>query len=823
MRCKAPDSGEPSCRKAASRCAALSRCITGAALALVLAAAAPAPADQIEAEAARILASMSVEDKVGQIIMPDIAAITPADVAEHRFGAILNGGNSKPGNNVRAPPAAWLALADAMWDASTAPRAGGGPIIPTLWATDAVHGHNNVVGATLFPHNIGLGATRDADLVRAIGRATAREIIATGLDWSFAPTIAVATDPRWGRTYESFSADPAVVASLGRALVEGLQGLPGQPAGVLATAKHFVGDGGTGGVDQGDVRGDVNAILAVHGAPYPPVIAAGVQTVMASFSSINGVKMHGNAALLTGLLKDRMGFDGLVVGDWNGHGRVPGCSNARCPQSIVAGLDMFMVPEDWRALKANTLADVKSGAIPMTRLDDAVRRILRVKLRFDAWARGRPSARAAAVSAGIGHRDHRALARLAVARSLVLLKNNGGVLPIRRGARVLVAGDGADSVAMQAGGWTISWQGGGDLTNADFPGAQTIWAGLRQAIEAAGGTATLSADGRFSARPDVAVVIFGETPYAEFVGDVASLELPDQRPLALMRQLRAQGVPVVAVLLSGRPLWTNRELNAADAFVAAWLPGSEGGGIADVLLAGGMDFSGRLPFDWPAAAIPDNRGGRWPAPIFAIGHGLSYAAPATLGMLSEAPGTVAVANETINLMRAGVAIAPYRALLLGRDGQAMPITGPRAATRDGTLTIQSQDRTAQEDARRLVWLGPGAFALRGPAAAGSGPLLHHGQSLVITYAVTAGPQAGAALTVSCGQGCTGVLDITSSLRRVAGTGWRTARIAPHCFRRVDGPAEANEAALAIRSEGPLDFSLAGAAVGPAAAGDGCGL
>lgn len=786
----------------------------------------------IEAEIDRLLAAMTLEQKVAQTIMPDIAAITPADVAEHRFGAILNGGNSSPGGNERAPVAAWLALADAFWDASTGPRADGGPAIPTLWATDAVHGHNNVVGATLFPHNIGLGAAGDAALVRAIGQATAREIAATGIDWTFAPTLAIARNDRWGRTYESYSEDPAVVVRLGRAMVEGLQGVPGTPGflrgdSVLATAKHFVADGGTEGVDQGDVRGDVAAILALHGAPYPAAIDAGVQTAMASFSSINGDKMHGSKALLTGVLKGDMGFDGLVVGDWNGHGQLPGCTNARCPATINAGLDMFMVPEDWKALKANTIADVRAGAIPMARLDDAVRRILRVKLRYDAWAKGRPSTRDAARRPDLlGHPDHRALAREAVAKSLVLLKNNGGVLPIRRGARVLVAGDAADSMAMQAGGWSISWQGGGDLANGDFPGGTTIWAGLDAAIRAGGGTATLSPDGRFSAaRPDVAIVVFGEKPYAEFSGDLPSLAFADDAPLALMKQLKAAGVPVVALFLSGRPMWVNRELNAADAFVAAWLPGSEGGGVADVLVEGAAvrDFRGRLPFSWPARATDSpNAGDTAVVPLFPLGFGLGYAAPATLAPLGEESGIRAGSGATAAIMRAGRAIAPNTALLVDKAGAEHPVLAPRAATPDGALDLRARDRAAQEDARQLTWTAPAAFRLRGPipaALADAAP----GMALVIQYDVTRRPAGPVQLAVACGPACRATLDVAAGLVIAEGKGWRTARIALSCFVRAAGAAAPDAPILSLSTSAALAIGLSDIALVPANGEERCTL
>ena len=425
---------------------------------LPLSACATVPADKasvpVASESATIdglLARMSLERKVAQLIMPDIASVTPVDMRAYRFGTILNGGNSGPGGNDKAPPAEWLALADAFWDASVAPLPGGEPAIPVLWATDAVHGHSNLGEATIYPHNIGLGATRDPALIERIGAATAAEIAVTGIDWTFAPTLAVATDDRWGRTYESYSQDPALVAILGEAMIRGLQGNPGTPGflddrHVLATAKHFFADGGTGGKDRGDARGGLAELKSIHAAPYKPAIAAGVQTAMASFSSVNGEKMHGSRTFLTEYLRGELGFDGVVVGDWNGHGELAGCTNADCPRALLAGLDIYMVPEDWKALHARLVAQVRDGTIPASRLDQAVRRILLLKQRYGLFAKPRPSARALAGNWQVlGSPEHRALAREAVRKSLVLLKNDG-VLPLKASAKVLVAGADRKSV-----------------------------------------------------------------------------------------------------------------------------------------------------------------------------------------------------------------------------------------------------------------------------------------------------------------------------------------------------------------------------------------
>ncbi|RZM09723.1 MAG: glycoside hydrolase family 3 protein, partial [Sphingomonas sp.] len=431
------------------------------------AATSPIPHDAaMEARITALMARMSLEQKVGQVVQGDIASITPDDVRRYHLGSVFNGGNSDPGGRYNAPAKDWLALADAFWDASTAPQ-GKLPRIPAIWGIDAVHGHSNVVGATLFPHNIGLGAMRDPALMRRIGAATAIEMRVTGIDWTFAPTIAVVRDDRWGRTYEGFGETPEIATSYAGPLVEGLQGRIGdrdwlKGPHVVATAKHFLGDGGTrGGKDQGDAVIGETALRDLFSPPYYAALKAGVQSVMASFSGWNGAKMSGNASLLTGVLKDRMGFDGVVVGDWNSHGQVAGCTNVNCPAAIKAGLDVYMAPDSWKGIWETTLAGVKAGTIPMARLDDAVRRVLRVKFRAGIFEAARPSARPYAGRYELlASPEHKAIARQAVAESLVLLKNTG-VLPLKPGASILVAGDAADDVARQSGGWTLSWQGTG--------------------------------------------------------------------------------------------------------------------------------------------------------------------------------------------------------------------------------------------------------------------------------------------------------------------------------------------------------------------------
>jgi beta-glucosidase len=693
---------------------------------------------------------MSLPHKVAQLIQPDISTITPQDMRRYRFGSYLNGGNSGPGGDDKAPAKAWLALADAFWDASSAPLPDGEPAIPAIWGTDAVHGHNNVIGATLFPHNVALGAANDPDLMRRIGGAAAAEIAVTGIDWAFAPTLAVARDTRWGRSYESLSEDPARVARLGVPMVEGLQGLPGTPGfldqrHVLATIKHFFGDGGTGGIDRGDTTGPIADLERIHVAPYPPAIAAGAQTVMASFSSVNGAKMHGDRDLLTGLLRDRLHFDGLVVGDWNGHGLVPGCTNTDCPQALLAGLDIFMVPEDWRGLYDSTLREVVDGTIPIARIDQAVRRVLRVKLRYGLLDKPRPSLRELGGHWDqLGSPDHRAIAREAVRKSLVLLKNDG-LLPLRAGARVLVAGQAADAIARQSGGWTISWQGGGDLTNADFPGATSLYAGLARALRAGGGAAELSIDGHFATRPDAAIVVFGEAAYAEYAGDSPDHALHDSEGLTLLRKFHAAHIPTVAVLLSGRPLWTSREMMLADAFVAAWLPGSEGEGLADVLIGdttarARYDFTGRLPFHWPATCRDDA------PPAFAIGAGGSYAAPPQRPVLTLRCAAPAASSTTVLFHRVlGDAIA----VTVRSDEAAPPQALPALVGNDGAgvVSVSTFDAHAQEDGRRIEWRKAGLVSFALPRAV---PAKDH--ALVIEYQADPGRTGTIRVAAECA-GC----------------------------------------------------------------------
>ncbi|MEL6347272.1 MAG: glycoside hydrolase family 3 protein [Myxococcota bacterium] len=508
-------------------------------------------------------------------------------------------------------------------------------------------------GATIFPHNMGLGAANDPELMERIGQATAREILATGVEWTFAPTLAVARDDHWGRTYESYAEDPEIVGVLGAAIIRGLQGgLAGDDGAIIACAKHWVGDGGTHlGFDQGETTLPEETLRALHIAPYYPALAANVLTVMASYNSWNGLKCHGHKYLLTDVLKNEMGFRGFVVSDWNGVEQVAPKYVDAVQLSVNAGVDMYMVPQKWQRHIEIMTQLVENGRIPMARIDDAVRRILRVKLAYGLFDRVRPADRPHSNAASFGGADHRAIAREAVRKSLVLLKNDGGLLPLGKDARILVAGKNADNLGHQCGGFTYAWQG---TSGPDkLPGGTSIWTGIQQIAPGA----VLSPDGEAAHKDrfDVAIVVIGERPYAEGMGDLRGSEeaatdaiAPGSAPipppvaggsghiedeegtfvwqrmqaygkvldlavnhpedLEVLNRVTDQGIPVVLVLVSGRPLVMNEAIDQAQAFVAAFLPGTEGAGVADVLF-GDHDFQGRLSFSWPVADLDNpNRG-----------------------------------------------------------------------------------------------------------------------------------------------------------------------------------------------------------------------
>ena len=626
----------------------------------------PLPLDpEIEAQIDEILPKLTLEQKVGQVIQGDTGSLTPEDVKKYRLGSVLSGGNSAPGPLPYAETKAWLEMADKYYNASIDDE-DVEIAIPIIWGIDAVHGHANLKGSIIFPHNIGLGAMNNPDLIEQIASITAHELTVSGHDWTFAPTLAVPQDLRWGRSYEGFSENPDLVKSYGDRIVIGLQGEFGSEnfmgdGRVISSAKHFLADGATeNGVDQGDALITEKELSKVHAAGYYSSIPAGVQTVMASFSSWQGRKLHGDKELLTDVLKGKMGFNGFVVGDWNGHGQVPGCVNTDCPQSLNAGLDMYMAPDSWKGLYESTLQHVKDGTIAMERLDDAVRRILRVKLLSGIFQKGAPSTRANAGNENLlALPEHKNVARQAVRESLVLLKNNNQLLPIDPSKTILVVGDGASSISKASGGWTLSWQGTGH-SNDKFPNGESILEGIEKTVDDAGGKLIFSKDGDTSIKADVVIAVYGEDPYAEFQGDRENLAFtPNGFDTNKLSTYKENGIPIVSVFLSGRPMWANTEINNSDSFVAAWLPGSEGGGVSDMLFKTdpSFDFTGRLSFTWPASALVSKNNNQ---ALFEIGYGLSFTSINQIDFLSENSGLenseIASTGEYFNK---GDVVAPW--------------------------------------------------------------------------------------------------------------------------------------------------------------------
>ncbi|MBO9707707.1 MAG: exo 1,3/1,4-beta-D-glucan glucohydrolase [Caulobacter sp.] len=767
---------------------------------------------QTEAFVDSLLAKLTLEEKVGQMIQGDFASIKPEDLKTYPLGSLLVGGSSPPIDAPdRSPIGPWVKSIEA-YRAGAAARQGG-THIPLMFGIDSVHGNNNIVGATLFPHNSALGAMRDPELIRKIGAATAQETLASGFEWAFGPTLTVPRDDRWGRAYEGYSEDPEIVRQYAREMILGLQGAVSegglvQRGHVAASAKHFLGDGGTHeGKDQGDTQVSEQELIRLHAQGYVPAINAGTLTVMASFSSWNGEKMHGNKSLLTDVLKGKMGFDGFVVGDWNGHGQVDGCTTKNCPQAANAGLDMYMAPDSWKELFQNTVAQAKSGEIPMARIDDAVRRILRVKAKMGLFQDARPLENKEAV---VGSPEHRAIARQAVRESLVLLKNNG-VLPVKASANILVAGSGADDIGQQSGGWTLSWQGTGN-TRADFPNAQSIYEGLKEAVAASGGTAVLSVDGSFQKKPDVAIVVFGETPYAEGVGDIKTLEYQagNKANLALLKKLKAAGVPVVSVFLSGRPLWVNPEINASDAFVAAWLPGSEGGGVADVLVGDKAgkprnDFRGKLSFSWPKTAgqFTLNRGDKNYDPQFAYGYGLSYARPGKVGALSEKPGFKIDTDNVSNYFVGGKTPSPFAFALT-------PTTSVKIRPVDAG--------NVQEAGREITFAGDaaGTAAIKADKAFDLTFQTNADIDLLIDYRLDAKPTAP--VTLSIGEG---KLDITPMLDASPLGEWKSLKVSLKCFQAAGTDVKAVTTPFELSTAGRLVVSLQSAKLTTDPAGATC--
>ncbi|RKY43967.1 MAG: beta-glucosidase [Candidatus Neomarinimicrobiota bacterium] len=567
----------------------------------------------IEKEIDRLLSQMTLEEKVGQMTQVDIRYIKkPEDVIKYGFGSILSGGGATPTPNT---PEAWADLYDSLQTLALRTRLG----IPIIYGIDAVHGHNNVKGAVIFPHNIGMGATRNPDLVKKACEITAVEVAATGIDWTFGPCVAVTRDERWGRTYESFGESPDLVSEMAKAEVEGFQGTSlDDPLSIVACAKHFIGDGGTtGGVDQGNTEVDEETLRKIHLPGYISAIKAGVGTIMASYSSWNGIKCHGNKYLITTLLKGELGFEGFVVSDWAAIDQLPGDYRSDIKTAINAGIDMVMVPDKYEEFISNLIDLVEKGDVSQSRIDDAVRRILRVKFKLGLFEN--PFSNRDLLPK-IGCEEHRMIARQCVRESLVLLKNKNNILPLPKNLkRIHVSGKNADDIGNQCGGWTITWQGSsGNITDGT-----TILQGIKKAVSSET-KVTYSFDGSGAEGADVAIAVLGERPYAEMKGDRQDLSL-DSDDLRTLENLRKANIPTVVILITGRPLIITEQLDSMDALLVAWLPGTEGDGIADVLFG---DFSpkGKLPVSWPRdmSQIPINIGDANYDPLFPYGFGLTY-------------------------------------------------------------------------------------------------------------------------------------------------------------------------------------------------------
>jgi beta-glucosidase len=567
-----------------------------------------------------LLAQMTLDEKIGQMTQPDKLFIkSPDDVARYSLGSVLSGGDSDPntGNDLIS----WTDMYEEYQSRALNSRLR----IPLIYGVDAVHGHSNVIGATMFPHNIGLGCTRNAALVEKTGLITSEEVRATGINWAFSPCITVPQDIRWGRSYEGYSQDPEIVKSLGVAMVKGLQRQSlSDPLAVAACAKHYVADGGTtygssrAGADQGDARIDEATLRRIHLPGYIATVNAGVATIMPSYSSWNGVHCSGSKKLLTDILKTELGFEGFLISDYAAINQLPGTYKDQIQTSINAGMDMVMVPDKWIEFIHTLRQLVAEGGVSEARIDDAVLRILRVKVAMGLTPGGPSPLADRSLHRSFGSTEHRAVARECVRQSLVLLKNEGGVLPLSKSvARLHVAGETADNIGNQCGGWTIRWQG----QSGENTIGTTILTALRSA--APGTKISYSADGSGGNGAPVGIAVIGEKPYAEGMGDRAELRLSSES-IGIVARMKAAGMKVVVVLIAGRPLLLEEIHPYADAIVAAWLPGSEGDGVADVLF-GAHKPSGKLGFSWPKGSSTSfHVGDAGYETLHPVGFGLSY-------------------------------------------------------------------------------------------------------------------------------------------------------------------------------------------------------
>lgn len=820
----------------------------------------------IEGKIIEILSLMTVEEKVGQMIQPDLREVTPQEAKEYKLGSLLNGGGAWPNNNKYASAKDWALESDKYWLALESAYQGRGFKIPFMWATDAVHGHNNVFKATVFPHNIGLGAANNPDLIYEIGQATALEIAATGLDWTFAPTVATPRDYRWGRVYEGYSEDPEIVYQYAGRMVEGIQGGAEGLAGdshVISNVKHWVGDGGTrSGIDRGENYYSEDYLRNIHATGYFSGLKAGAQVVMTSFNSWNNdanydqikeggynKKLHGSKYLVTDILKNKIGFDGIVVTDWNGQGELNGCSAANCPAAVNAGNDIFMVTErnDWQAFYHNVIAQIYDGTIPITRIDDAVTRILRVKLRANLWNKHKPSERRLAGNEKLlGMAEHRALARRAVSESLVLLKNADNILPLAFDQKILIAGSAANNIQKQTGGWSLTWQGTENSLNKDFPGATTMLKAIQETV----GNQNILTKINEADKNTVAIVVIGEDPYAEMFGDIkanktlefSTIKSSYMADLETIKRLKAAGLKVVTIFYSGRPLYVNEEINHSDAFVAAWLPGTEAGGITDVLFnKQGENFSGRLPYSWPmkkcsttinriAPNIPDYKtplieqdikGNN--EPLFAYGYGLSYGEENLLDQdlnnipldsrnfgcgQDEADNGVAITNLDIF---GRTASTEFVARIGSEDSKwvGVDVSNGNKTTIKG-VTIKPINYKFQQDALNIVFNGKSAAQLYMQTVSGSSidktAYLNANSTLQFDIRMHKAATRDTKLIMHCQWPCLGEVKINSILPS-ASEDWTTLKISLSCFAEEGMDFSLLNTAFLITTSGEIDFDL----------------
>ena len=752
----------------------------------------------------KVLSEMTLEEKVGQTIMADLDFIKPTDLKNYPIGGILNGGNTSPNGNQRADTAEWKELAQDFYVEST----GTGTGIPILWGTDAVHGHSNVFGATIFPHNIGLGASANNKLLEDIGAAVAEEVLATGIYWTFAPTVTVPQDYRWGRTYEGYSESPELVSRLGQSFIYGLQGQGDSFLGknkIIGTAKHFIGDGGTFlGVDQGDTKVDETTLKSIHGTPYYSALDACIQTVMASFNSWNGSKVHGNEYLLTEVLKNQMGFDGFVVGDWNGHGQIPGCSNGSCPEALIAGVDMNMVPENWKDLYRNTLRQVQNGTIPLERLDDAVTRILIVKQRLGLFEGKKPS-NSPFSEVGLAH--NRDIARQAVRESLVLLKNNDATLPIKRGKKILVVGSDANSLRTQTGGWTLDWQGTNNQ-NKDFPGSITFLEALQEAVGVEN-VDYVEYLNDLNKDYDVAIVAYGEQPYAEGVGDRSNLNLASKRHINYLKALKEKNIPIVSLFFTGRPLWMTKEINLSDSFVVAWLPGTESRGMIDVLIEkeeNNFDFVGKLPFSWPKNPFQANLNfyDATSDPLFSYGYGLNYSSQYSTPQLDEGVNDNGIELNQIELLK-GTISDNFLGYIQESNLQQVQINSNKVSSQNNVVSVDLIDVNKKDDTLNVTIQKSdqlNSFLLLSKEILN----LRNFDDGFINLKARVNEIDDVKYLISCGIGCTPVVDLSEFLKK--SDNFIDYSIPLKCFSNNSSlDLSKVNLPLYLASKGPLDIDL----------------